>query len=37
MESEEHVMIILDRLESLEKIHKGSPNIESSIKTLKDR
>ena len=28
---------IIDRLRSLEKIHKESPNIEGSIKTLKER
>ena len=37
MENEEHVEIVLDRLRSLEKIHKESPNIDSSIKTLKAR
>lgn len=37
MENEEHVEIVLDRLKSLEKIHKESPNIDSSIKTLQDR
>ena len=37
MENEEHVEIVLDRLKSLEKIHKESPNIEGSIKTLKAR
>ena len=36
-ENEEHVIIIVDRLKSLEKIHKESPNIEGSIKTLKER
>ena len=37
MENEEHVEIVLDRLKSLERIHKESPNIEGSIKTLKAR
>lgn len=37
MENEEHVEIVLDRLKSLEKIHKESPNIDGSIKTLKAR
>jgi hypothetical protein len=36
-ENEEHVIFIADRLKSLEKIHKESPNIEGSIKTLKER
>lgn len=37
MENEEHVEIILDRLKSLEKIHTESPNIDGSIKTLRER
>jgi len=37
MENEEHVDLILERLKSLEKIHKESPNIDGSIKTLKER
>ena len=36
-ENEELVLFIIDRLKSLEKIHKESPNIEGSIKTLKER
>ena len=36
-ENDEHVIIIVDRLKSLEKIHKESPNIKGSIKTLKER
>ena len=36
-ENEEHLIIIIDRLKSLEKIHKESPNIEGCIKTLKER
>jgi regulator of extracellular matrix RemA (YlzA/DUF370 family) len=36
-ENEEHVIFIVDMLKSLEKIHKESPNIEGSIKTLKER
>ena len=37
MENVDHVEIIQERLKALEKIHKESPNIETSIKTLKDR
>lgn len=37
MENEEHVEIVLDRLKSLEQIHKESPNIEGSIENLKYR
>ena len=37
MENVDHVEIILDRLKSLEKIHKESPNVEASIKRLRDR
>ena len=37
MEAEDHVTIILERLKALEKIHKDSPGIEGSIKTLKER
>ena len=37
MESETHVDVVLDRLKTLEKIHKGSPNIEGSIKTATER
>ena len=37
MEAEEHVTIVLERLKALEKIHKDSPGIEGSIKTLKER
>ena len=37
MENEEHVEIVLDRLKSLEKIHKESPNIEDSICTIIER
>jgi hypothetical protein len=36
-ENEDHIIIIIDRLKSLEKIHKESPNIEGSIKTIKER
>jgi hypothetical protein len=36
-ENENHLNTIIDRLRSLEKIHKESPNIEGSIKTLKER
>mmetsp|Transcript_3391 Transcript_3391/g.5711 ORF Transcript_3391/g.5711 Transcript_3391/m.5711 type:complete len:149 (+) Transcript_3391:1434-1880(+) len=36
-ESEEHVHIIHQRLFTLEKIHKESPNIEGSIKSLVKR
>ena len=37
MENEEHVEIVLDRLKSLEKIHKESPNIDDSINTIVER
>lgn len=37
MESESHVEIITERLKALEKIHKESPNIESSINTIIER
>ena len=37
MESDEQVQIVVERLKALEKIHKESPNIETSIKTLKER
>lgn len=37
MENEEHVDIVLDRLKSLEKIHKESPNIDDSINTIVER
>lgn len=37
MESEEHVNIILDRLQTLQKVHTASPNIEGSIAALKER
>ena len=37
IESEDHVKIIAERLRALEKIHKDSPNIESSIKALQER
>lgn len=37
MENEEHVELILDRLRSLEKIHRESPQIDGSIKTLRQR
>jgi hypothetical protein len=37
IESEDHVKIIGERLRALEKIHKDSPNIESSIKALVER
>ncbi len=37
MENEEHVGLVTDRLQTLEKIHKESPNIEASIKTIKER
>ena len=33
-ETEEHVRIITERLRALEKIHKESPNLEASIKSL---
>lgn len=36
-ENDDHVNIIIDRLKSLEKIHKESPNIDGRIKTLKER
>lgn len=36
-ESEEHVYIISQRLKALEKIHKESPNIDASIKSLQKR
>ena len=37
IESDEHVVTIVDRLRGIEKIHKESPNIESSIKSLVER
>ena len=37
LENDEHVDLILERLKSLEKIHKESPNIDGSIKTLRER
>ena len=37
IENEDHVRIIAERLRALEKIHKDSPNIESSIKALQER
>lgn len=37
MVNEEHVEIVLDRLKSLEKIHKESPNIDDSIRTIIER
>lgn len=37
MQSEDHVTIILDRLQTLQKVHAASPNIESAISTLKER
>ena len=37
MESDEQVQIIVERLKALERIHKESPNIENSIKALKQR
>lgn len=37
IENEDHVRIIAERLRALEKIHKDSPNIESSIKALEER
>ena len=36
-ESEDHVALISQRLHALEKIHKESPNIESSLKSLLKR
>ena len=37
MEYDDHVAIVLDRLKSLEKIHKDSPNIEDSINGIVER
>ena len=37
MDNEEPVEIVLDRLKSLEKIYKESPNIEDSICTIIER
>ena len=37
LECEEHVRIISERLQALEKIHKESPNIQASIKSLEER
>jgi len=37
MDNEEHVELILDRLKAVENIHKESPNIDGSIKTLKNK
>ena len=37
MESDEQVHVIVERLKALERIHKESPNIENSIKALKQR
>jgi len=36
MENEDHVGIVLDRLTSLEKIHKEAPNIDGQISTLQN-
>ena len=37
LESEDHIEIIIERLRALERIHKESPNIESSIHTIVER
>ena len=37
LESEAHVGLITERLTALERIHKESPNIESSINTIVER
>ena len=37
MEYDDHVLIVLDRLKSLEKIHKDSPNIDDSINGIIER
>jgi len=36
MENEDHVGIVLDRLTSLEKIHKEAPNMDGQISTLQN-
>ena len=36
IENEDHVGIVLDRLTSLEKIHKEAPNIDGQVGTLKN-
>lgn len=37
LDNEDHVELILDRLKAIENIHKESPNIDGSIKTLKNK
>lgn len=37
LESEDHVKVITERLRAIEKIHKESPNVEGSIKSLVER
>lgn len=37
MEYDDHVVVVLDRLKSLEKIHKDSPNIDDSINGIIER
>ena len=37
LESEDHVRVITERLRAIEKIHKESPNVEGSIKSLIER